>query len=374
VANCISSALHRLSFNATEGGPAIVTGSYTLTSDSGGSTPPSTPGPYNPLFQITPDPREVARATPPPPEATHRAGTETWRTEGEPALEKLRKSAVDAPAIRKHREALVRGLLLRGRFPDALKEAEAFSLSDPDNASAIELIAYAAAVNGDAKKSLAAVDALVESDPSNRAAHLRAAQALEASGDEIRACAHWRSAASLGSRSEDISAEAFRCRARALGEREIVLAELNAMTNAGPKLKKLIELIPGDIPKYDPGSTPGAMEVQVTCDAEPCPTVAIVSPSGTIFSPWTPSAARSSAKSVAVSSTGSGVYRTVLVGPVDRSGSVKIRAFGVEKVFAFTKDGAPTIAETTITEPIWGGLLSAMLWGLPADSCGCMLR
>ncbi|MFO0658472.1 MAG: VIT domain-containing protein [Polyangiaceae bacterium] len=361
VQSCLQSVLSRLSFQQPESPTAVVEGSYTF--DTDGDTPGG-------LAMGT----RMPSAPKPTTTATHNAGSERWRSDGENDLAKLRKASSESPALRKAREALIRGLLIRGRFEEAMKEADSFAQNDPDYSPALELVAYGAAAVGDGKKALASVDALVENDPTNRAAHLRAAQALEASGEETRACSHWRSAASLAAPSDDITAESLRCRARVLGERDQVKAEIALLTKAGPKVKKLAEQLDGEIPRYEPGASPGALEAQVTCESEPCPDVAIVSPSGTIFSKWTPSAARATQRSISVSSTGAGMYRTVLVKNAVRSGTVKLRAFGAERVFAFTKDSSPTLVETVVSEPDWTLYFGSATWGLQGFACSCTLR
>ncbi|MEJ7730930.1 MAG: AgmX/PglI C-terminal domain-containing protein [Polyangiaceae bacterium] len=123
---------------------------------------------------------------PPPqqPSASHRPGDERWRSEGEDALAKLRARRAEQPEVRAAHAALVKGLLARGRFPEALSAAGRFGEVDPDSSAARELLAQAAAATGDQAMALAAVDAHVETEPRSRAAHLRAARALEAARDE----------------------------------------------------------------------------------------------------------------------------------------------------------------------------------------------
>ena len=150
-----------------------------------------------------------------------KVGNETWRSEGDDELGKLRKAVADADKSRKAHEALIRGLLRRGRFVDALGAAKTFVELDPDLPIARELLSYAAAALGDGKTAVAAVDALSETDARSVKVHVRAARAFESIGDERRACAHWRSLAELAPKNEEVVAEALRCRGRVWATRKL---------------------------------------------------------------------------------------------------------------------------------------------------------
>lgn len=77
-----------------------------------------------------------------------------------------------------------------------------------------------------ARVSGAELAAQVEVEPTNVELQLAAARAYEAERSERRACAHFRAAATLAPRDLDIQYQALRCRARVLGERVSVLADV----------------------------------------------------------------------------------------------------------------------------------------------------
>ena len=75
----------------------------------------------------------------------------------------------------------------------------------------------------------------------------------------------------------------------------------------------------------------------------------VVTPSGTVISPWTP-AARGGA--VTISSLGSGTYRTLLVGgEPDTACEVTVRAFDATRKFSLTRGSTRTVAATSVTIP-----------------------
>ena len=86
----------------------------------------------------------------------------------------------------------------------------------------------------------------------------------------------------------------------------------------------------------------------------------IVSPIGNVFSPFTPTDSRSSAKSVAVAGLRDGTYTTLLAGgSPDARGEIELRAFGSIKKFPVGRaGGAQTIAATKVTLPPAMGPLS----------------
>jgi hypothetical protein len=80
--------------------------------------------------------------------------------------------------------------------------------------------------------------------------------------------------------------------------------------------------------------------------------VFIVSPIGNVFSPFTPTDSRSSAKSVAVAGLRDGTYTTLLAGgSPDARGEVELRAFGSIRKFSVGHGGTQTVAATKITIP-----------------------
>jgi Ca-activated chloride channel family protein len=313
----------------------------------------STPGevliPNEPRFPIG----ALANPRVPQDVAVIRPGDENWQNQGQAALDKLQAELSAAPDSRKKHEALVRGLLQRGRFAPALLAAERFVELDPDLAVARELLSYAAVATGDRKRAVAAVDAMTESAPSDLKAHGRAARAFEALGDEPRACAHWRSMLELAPSSDSAQVEALRCRARVLGDRTGALRDAKAVSAPGPLLQKLLPLLEsGQVPPFERSSgSAGQFETILTCDqADACPYVIVITPTGTVFSPWTPALGRSGPTTFAFSGLLSGQYRVLLIGgaPTAR-GKVEVRALNGRSSFEFAAGHLPTVANVQVT-------------------------
>src|SRR6185369_16282820 len=164
-----------------------------------------------------------------------------WLTKGEDVVSKLRAALEQNTSSRKRYEDLVRGLLARGRFEEALKTARRFVAMDPDLLVARELLAYAAVTNDDASLAAASIDTQAETDPTSVKWHVRGARAFEALGDERRACAHWRSLGGLQPQSDEFAFESLRCRARVMDDRDAVLSEMRS----GSKLGKLVSDLVG---------------------------------------------------------------------------------------------------------------------------------
>jgi Ca-activated chloride channel family protein len=364
VISCVVRAFYGLVFPAPEGG--IVTVSYPILFSSARDTPPppapsAAPEPVAPVL-LPPPPPTPARFTPPEPirafsgpTAVHQAGDDAWMKQGEDALEKLRKAAEEANGSRQRHEALVRGLLARGRFSEALAGARRFADLDPDLPRARELLAGAAAAAGEAELSRTALDAEVELVPENGDLRTRAARAFEAAGDEARACAHWRALAEQRPRADEARYQAIRCRAR-LGDRDAAISEAAAVEKPGKMVEKLLaSLRTGASPGYETtGVSPGEFEARVVCpeDTKGCPDLLVVKPSGEVVSPWAPALARSGARSVAFSGLSAGAYRTLLVGGApDARSEVEIRAAGSTRKFRVERGGLQTVALTTVTTP-----------------------
>jgi Ca-activated chloride channel family protein len=299
------------------------------------------------------------------PTASHRVADESWLGKGEDALVKLRSALAANQTSRKKYEDLVRGLLARGRFEEALATAKRLVSMDPDLPVARELLAYAAVASDDAELAARAIDTQTETDPTSLKWHVRGARSFEALGDERRACAHWRSLAELAPQSDEFAFESWRCRARVLDQRDGVLTE----ARSGKPSKLVSELIAQvEASKPPPFSTsvagPGQFEAAVTCSAgERCPTVLVVSPNGTVFSPFTPTDSRSSAHSVAFAGLRDGTYVTVLSGgSPDARGELTLRTFGSTKKFPIAHGGRQTVAATRVTlpnytlRPMWGAI------------------
>ena len=341
VVACVVRAFQGLRFPAPEGG--IVTVTYPIVfAPDGGASPAAAPMSWaSPTFLG--------------PSVTHAPGDDRWMSQGAEAIDKLVKALDEQGESRRRHEDLVRGLLTRGRFTEALTAARRFADRDPDLRRALELLAGAAAAAGEAAVARTAIDALVELAPESVDLHTRAARAFEAAGDEARACAHWRSRSSLGPRDADARHQALRCRAR-LGERDAVLAEIAAEDRPSKLIASLRDkLAAGAAPAYDAsGASPGTFEATVRCadEAARCPVVVIVKPSGDVVSPWSPAPARVSARSAALTAGLDGTYRTLLVGGApDARGEVVLRAHDVTRTFRFDRGGLQTIAATTIRSP-----------------------
>jgi Ca-activated chloride channel family protein len=360
VVACVVGAFSGMTFPAPDGGSVTVVFPISFTP---GAAPPSPPPAGPSPWEGTPPPERAPSQrwnAPAPwhpsfdgPSAVHRAGDDAWMKEGEDALAKLREAAAgDGGASRQRREALIHGLLARGRFAEALGEARTYADLDPDRARSLEMLAGAAAAAGEGEAARAALDAEVELSPASADLHARAARAFEAAGDEARACAHWRSLAELRPRADDARYEALRCRAR-LGDREAAAHDADAVEKPGKLVDKLrAALAGGAIPAYDTAAaSPGEYEVTVRCD-EParCPDVVVVKPGGDVVSPWAPAAARSGAHGVAFAGLVDGTYRTVLVGGApDARGEVEVRAWSSVKKLRFDHGGLHTVAATVVT-------------------------
>ena len=360
VVQCVVSAFRGLTFPEPPEGSGAITVVYPLQFASDGTRPPNPPQATAPPPPERPQdiwplkPEEI----PPKPTAVHRAGDEAWRSADDAALARARAEAQTDGASRKKREALVRALLAHGRFDEALIAAEALAEADPDSAQAGELLAEARAAAGDGPGALAAVDAAAESAPTSTAVHARAARAFEAAGDERRACAHWRSLAELRPSSDADTTEAFRCRARVLGDREGAIAEAKSIVKPGARVTKLVaSLEQGTAPAFADVAPQGQLVAKLACDGgERCGTLVVVTPGGTVISPWTPTTSRTDSGEVALASLANGTYRTRLVGaPASTKVTVTMRALGAEKKFDVdTKPGDATVAATVVTNMEWG--------------------
>ncbi|HMI85037.1 MAG TPA: VIT domain-containing protein [Polyangiaceae bacterium] len=301
-----------------------------------------------------PTPRPMVYV-PPQPSATHRAQDDNWRNKGDEVLAKLRSDVATNPTSRRKYEDLVRALLSHGRFEEALEHAKKFVGMDPDLAVARELLAYAAVTNDDPQLAVVSVDTQTETEPTSLKWHIRGARAFEAMGDERRACAHWRALGELSPQSDEYTYESLRCRARVFDDREGALSDARRVVKPGKLLGELIPALEGGRPPPFTKSTAGAgqLEADFTCaSGDRCPTVFIVSPIGNVFSPFTPTDSRSSAKSVAVAGLRDGTYTTLLAGgSPDARGEIELRAFGSTKKFSVAHGGAQTVAATKVTLP-----------------------
>ncbi len=358
IVSCVLATFQSLLFPRDDGGEVtFVVPINFAPGDRSVAAPPPAP---DPAPAVASAPRLAPPAFLDQPSAVHRAGDDAWMTQGEDALQALRRAAGDETASRRRHEALVRGLLGRGRFVEALAAARRFAELDPDLPRARELLAGAAAAAGEAELARTVLDSEVELAPRSAELHGRAARAFEAAGDETRACAHWRSLAELSRGVDDARYQALRCRAR-LGGSDAVAREAAGVARPGKLVTGLLAALQaGPSPAYDMrAASPGEMEATIRCNAETtsCPDVVLVKPSGDVVSPWSPAPARSSARSAAFAGLTDGVYRTVLVGGApDAGGEVEVRALAAARTFHFDRGGPRTVAVTTVTlPPRWGG-------------------
>jgi Ca-activated chloride channel family protein len=336
VTSCAMRAFASMFFPQPDGGPVNVLVTVMFTST------PAIGNPWHP---------QIVRVE---PTATHRPGDEAWTAQGDDVLAKLRSAVDQSPESRKKHEDLVRGLLARGRFEEALGIATKLVGLDPDSARAQELLAFAAVVNDDPARAVAAVDTQAETDPQSVKWHARGARAFEAMGDERRACAHWRSLAILQPQADEPVYQALRCRARVLDDLDAALTDARSFAKPGKLVSELIpQLERGTPPPFEKSTGgPGQFEAELHCTGERCPTLAVVSPIGSVFSPITPADSRSSLQSVAFSGLRDGTYRTVLVGGTpDARGDVQVRAFGATHKFDFSRGGRQTLVATKVTIP-----------------------
>jgi hypothetical protein len=147
--------------------------------------------------------------------------------------------------------------------------------------------------------------------------------------------------------------ESLRCRARVLGDTAGAIRDAKAIANPGPLLKRLLPLLEsGQPPAFEKSSgAVGQFEASLTCDAkQDCPYVIVITPTGTVFSPWTPALGRSSATSFAFSGLLTGAYRVLLVGGSSNAqGQVEVRALNARSTLPFGPGHPSTIAATRVT-------------------------
>jgi hypothetical protein len=152
--------------------------------------------------------------------------------------------------------------------------------------------------------------------------------------------------------SDAVRFESLRCRARVLGDTAGAIRDAKAVANAGPLLKRLLPLLEsGQPPAFEKSSgAVGQFEAALTCDAkQDCPYVIVITPTGTVFSPWTPALGRSSATSFAFSGLLTGAYRVLLIGgSPSAQGQVEVRALNARNSFQFGPGHPSTIASTQV--------------------------
>lgn len=281
----------------------------------------------------------------------HSLETAEWNRAGEEELQKLRNALANSPQSRRARTALIRGLLQRGRFEDAMAEAQRFAEADPDSSDAHELVAHAAAARGDMQHATLEMDTQAELRPRRTLSHTLAARAFEAAGDERRACAHWRSAAELDPKSDDVLSEVFRCRARVFDGREAALRDAKALEKPGPRVKKIIEeLEKSSTPAFTPWPGGHLLKAAVTCSASngaTLPHLIIINHVGAVISPWTPTQAPTGPGFAGITfSLPSGTYRTIVWGSDATGCELMLDAQGTTKKFPLSS--GMTVVKTNV--------------------------
>ncbi|MEJ7729568.1 MAG: hypothetical protein WKG00_10155 [Polyangiaceae bacterium] len=223
-------------------------------------------------------------------------------------------------------------MIQNGDFLRAAGEARRFVELDPDLALARELLAQTEAMAGRRESALRQVDALAELEPRSTRAHVRAARAFTAAGDDRRACAHWRS-----------------------------LAELEGTPGARARAEGCVARATGSI-TVESGDPPPVFQVQVECDSQgrQCPEAGVVTPSGRVISRAAPfGAVPEGSLGVGLLSAPPGLYRTVLFGGDPQAkGRVHLVVHGRRATFSFSGGESTAVATTRIEER----------WGAPPES------
>jgi hypothetical protein len=95
----------------------------------------------------------------------------------------------------------------------------------------------------------------------------------------------------------------------------------------------------------------GQFEVTLSCEAkQDCPYAIVITPTGTVFSPWTPALGRSSATSFAFSGLLTGTYRVLRIGgSPGAAGKIEVRALSSRSSFEFGPGRPQTVANTQVT-------------------------
>ena len=248
--------------------------------------------------------REVRRSWcargPPSPAASHsHRHDDSWQGKGGDALAKLRSALEQNPTSRKKYEELAPGAPCARALRGGARGYQAFCSSGSRFGDGARALGLRGRRDDDPALASNATDTQVETDPSSVKWHVRAARSFEALGDERRACAHWRSLAELQPKSDELTFEALRCRARILQSNETrrwptrVVRPRSASWSPdwSPTSSR-------GAPRRSPNRVPGPVnsKLRSSCSSgERCPSVFIVSPSGAVFSPFTPTDSRSSA-------------------------------------------------------------------------------
>lgn len=272
---------------------------------------------------------------PPPPPFRPRAhlafqqANDDWRKWGEQNLLKLAESLQEDDKSRARHEAYIRGHLKQGRFPEARKGALRFIELDPDYAPARKLLAYAAVVDGDHELSRLMLDIQAETAPHDPSAHAESARSFEVAGDIVRACAHYRALA------------------------ELAPGLVEAVDRARSCWEEVLGKVPSGSTKAVDGKA-GQLQIEVKCEAgiamQDCPSPVVVTPDGSVVSPWTPGTGRSSRFRVTFEKLRSGDYFVLVLGGAPHAqGTVTFTGRKENQSFKFQDGGMHTVAKTTVS-------------------------
>ncbi|MCC6648013.1 MAG: AgmX/PglI C-terminal domain-containing protein [Polyangiaceae bacterium] len=327
-AACVAAAARGMNFPQTEGGQATL---RFIVNVSISKAVPSKP--TGGLFAA------------PQPSFTVAPASDAWLSGGDEELQKLGEARDRGAEKRRSHEALVLGLLRRGR--DATPAAREWVTADPDDARAHGLLAEALALTGGAAEAAGELGVVAALDPGNAAAQLAAARAFLAAGDPRRACAHTRAAAGAEGAATTVRAEALRCRADELGEAS-ARDEARALAEKQREFKAVAD---GERAPIELGS-PGALRFESTCAG--CPPIAVVTPTGRVIAAATPSKAIASARRVDAALSMSGIYRAVFIGAAPATDSELVVTTPTGPRTLKVPAGARTLGAVTVELPCFG--------------------
>ena len=336
--SCVVRAFQNLSFPQPEGGVVRVT--------------------YPILF--SPDgarPLPAAPFGPTPPQITN--GDDAWFNGTPDVVARLEADVAREATKRSARTSLVRALLARGRFSEAVTRATEYVSLDPDRVEPLELLAEALLASGELDKALAVLDSTAELSRDKASTHRRIARAFEARGDERRACSHWVSLASLDP-SDASRREAWRCRARALGETAEVGAEMARYVTthpqaAGSSLVALLAAInSAKVGAYEwPAASTDDVRADLTCGGEraSCPVLITIDDRGRVVSDHLPDA---QGRRFATTWSG-GRYRMLLVGgDANQNVTVSVSTQGHTRKAELRRAQRATALTARIEQPSFG--------------------
>ncbi len=337
--SCVVRSFAGLSFPEPEGG--IVTVTYPILFSPDGSQPRA---PGSPFAVV-------------PPHISN--GDDGWVNRTPDAVARLEADLARDGSKRSVRSSLVRALLARGRFAEAVTRANEYVAIDPDRVEPLELLSEALLASGEVDKALAVLDSTAEIDRDKARSHRRIARAFEARGDERRACAHWVSLAAI-EKNDASRHEAWRCRARALGETETVAVEIERFRLAHPQpassplLSLLRSIKSASVRDYEwPAAGSDDVRVDLDCTGEraSCPVLLTIDDRGRVVSDHLPDA---DGRRFATSFSG-GNYRALLVGgDANQSVTVSLTTQGHTRKTELRRAQRATALAARIEQPSFG--------------------